>query len=63
MTQVAKRLPGTENDIFQSHQPFSYPLEQISVPLLVIHGTEDEAVPVENAKTLAAHVPGAQLLL
>lgn len=50
------------NDVRQSRLPFAYPLEQISVPMLVIHGTRDEAVPYELAKSLARRVPGAELL-
>lgn len=36
-------------------------LRQISAPTLVIHGTEDELLPVENGRMIAAAVPGAQL--
>ncbi len=62
MDQMAQRLPGTQNDIVYSRLPFSYPLEQISVPLLVVHGTADQAVPFAQAKGLADRVPGAELL-
>ena len=37
-------------------------LASIQPPLLVIHGTRDELVPVEQGRELAAAVPGARLL-
>ena len=36
-------------------------LGQIAMPTLVIHGTEDEMLPVENARLIASAIPGAQL--
>lgn len=35
----------------------------IHVPWLIIHGSEDEAVPASDAQDLAARAPGARLLL
>ena len=61
MERMAERLPGTENDIRQSRRRFAYPLQRISAPVLVVHGTDDEAVPFAHAKALAAAVPGARL--
>jgi pimeloyl-ACP methyl ester carboxylesterase len=37
-------------------------LGRIKVPTLVIHGTEDVLVPIENGRRVAAAVPGARLL-
>ncbi len=62
MGRMAQRLPGTQNDIVQSRQAFSYPLERIPVPVLVVHGIADQAVPFAQAKGLADRVPGAELL-
>lgn len=61
MDRLAQRLPGTENDIAQARRPFHYPLEQISVPLLVVHGTADRAVPFAQGRALAERVPDAEL--
>jgi pimeloyl-ACP methyl ester carboxylesterase len=61
MDQMAQRLPGTQNDIVHSRLAFSYPLGQISVPLLVVHGTADRAVPFAQAAALAERVSGAEL--
>jgi pimeloyl-ACP methyl ester carboxylesterase len=38
-------------------------LGQIAVPTLVIHGTADPLVRVANGRHLAAHIPGARLIL
>ena len=38
-------------------------LASIKVPVLVIHGTDDPAVPVEAGKETAAVIPGAKLIL
>jgi pimeloyl-ACP methyl ester carboxylesterase len=62
LDRLAERLPGTRNDIAQSRAAFAYPVEQISGPLLVVHGTADRAAPFAQARQLAARVPGAELL-
>jgi 3-oxoadipate enol-lactonase len=36
------------------------PVEGIAAPTLVIHGSEDLIVPVENGRVLAARIPGAR---
>jgi pimeloyl-ACP methyl ester carboxylesterase len=36
-------------------------LGRISTPTLVIHGTEDEMLPVENGRLIASEIPGARL--
>lgn len=38
-------------------------LGEIRVPVLVLHGTEDRLVAVENAQRLAQGIPGARLVL
>ena len=38
-------------------------LPTLRVPTLVLHGTEDQAIPVENARLLAERIPGAELVL
>ena len=62
MCRMAERLPGTLNDIRQSRAPFSYPVERISAPSLIIHGTDDEAAPFAASEALAARISGAELL-
>jgi 3-oxoadipate enol-lactonase len=36
-------------------------LGEIAVPTLVIHGTEDQMLPVSNARAIAERIPGARL--
>ena len=36
-------------------------LAQLEMPTLVIHGTDDEILPVQNGRLVAAHIPGARL--
>lgn len=38
-------------------------LAKIDCPTLVLHGTEDRLVPVENARRMASLIPGARLAL
>jgi pimeloyl-ACP methyl ester carboxylesterase len=46
------------------HRADSTPLlAQIAVPTLVITGAEDEMIPVEESRKMAAAVPGAQLVI
>lgn len=60
--RIAERIDGTKNDIKIS-QTRTYPLKDIAVPTLVIHGTKDPVVPFEeHGMRLASEIPGAQLL-
>jgi pimeloyl-ACP methyl ester carboxylesterase len=38
-------------------------LQGIRVPTMVLHGTEDGVIDVDNARRLAAAIPGAELVL
>lgn len=38
-------------------------LPDLRIPTLVLHGTEDRVIPVENGRRLAARIPGAELVL
>ena len=60
--RMALRLRGTLNDVAVTRAR-DYPLERIDVPVLVVHGTGDRAVPFEpHGKVLAARIPGAELV-
>jgi pimeloyl-ACP methyl ester carboxylesterase len=60
--RMALRLPGTLNDVAVTRTR-TYPLERIAAPVLVVHGTEDRAVPFErHGKALAQRIPGAELV-
>ena len=44
--------------------PDSTPLlAQVTVPTLVITGAEDEMIPVEESRRMAAAIPGAKLVV
>ncbi len=59
--RMAERIDGTKNDMRIS-QTRTYPLKDITVPTLVIHGTKDPHVPfAEHGMRLATEIPGAQL--
>jgi pimeloyl-ACP methyl ester carboxylesterase len=38
-------------------------VERIMAPALVIHGEDDPLIPAANGRYLAAHIPGAHLIL
>lgn len=53
---------GNKNDmeVFTSMPPAA--LERIQCPTLIIHGTEDDAVPFEKGKEMASRIPHATLM-
>lgn len=58
---IDRRIAGTRNDIQQT-QKLSYPLHEIQVPTLIIHGTDDSIVPyTKHAEYLAKTIPNAVL--
>jgi pimeloyl-ACP methyl ester carboxylesterase len=56
------RLSGMQNDATQIDDLGPIPLEEISVPTLVIHGTADETVPFAQGVRSAEQIPGARFL-
>jgi pimeloyl-ACP methyl ester carboxylesterase len=61
--RMTQRFPGTDNDIVVS-RTCAYPLEEIRVATLVIHGSADPHVPFDrNGAVFARRVPGAKLLV
>lgn len=59
---VSARRIGFNNDMKQFPNIPVYPLERITVPTLVLHGTADSVVPLSHARFVAERVPNAQLL-
>ena len=61
-TSMAARIPGTMNDI-RVTATHEYPLERVTVPTLVIHGTGDRVLPFDrHGAVLARRISGAELL-
>ena len=64
---IQLRTAGFVFDMFTSNvdmdrHPEQYPLEQITVPTLVIHAVDDPLAKYENAHALAERIPGARLV-
>jgi pimeloyl-ACP methyl ester carboxylesterase len=57
---VSLRNTGWQNDI-QQFEHLSLPAEEIHVPTLIVHGTDDVNVPIAQSKDLAGRIAGAQL--
>jgi pimeloyl-ACP methyl ester carboxylesterase len=62
MYPTSLRKPGFVNDMHQFQNSPVYPLAQITVPTLVVHGTHDMVVPYSHGQRSAAAIPGAQFL-
>jgi pimeloyl-ACP methyl ester carboxylesterase len=56
------RKDGYDNDRETFAAITHAPWEQIAVPTLIVHGTEDEDVPFEDALMLAGKLPRVTLL-
>lgn len=60
--RMGQRIAGTENDIHITRTA-TYPLERLTVPVLIVHGTDDPLVQYDlHATTYARRVPQAELL-
>lgn len=56
------RRTGFENDHAQFAAIEPYPLEQIAVPTLIVHGKRDGDVPFTDAELLVSKIPAAKLM-
>jgi pimeloyl-ACP methyl ester carboxylesterase len=57
------RKAGMENDVEQLEKINDLPLKDIKAPTLIIHGTKDADVSVEDAKFAAQTIPNVELYL
>lgn len=62
LDRMSRRLPGTRNDIETTRGELRLGLEEIAVPVLVVHGDHDRVAPFAQAREMAARIPGAELL-
>jgi pimeloyl-ACP methyl ester carboxylesterase len=53
------REAGVRNDLLQIRALADFPLEQVNVPTLVVHGMADRIVPISHAAAVAGRIPGA----
>jgi pimeloyl-ACP methyl ester carboxylesterase len=56
------RIAGVKNDDRQITQLTQYPVEDISVPVLVVHSPTDPLVSIDQAKWMADSVQNGQLI-
>ena len=53
-------IEGMWDDCVAQLTPWGFDVAQISIPVLLLHGGEDRAVPFSHGQWLAAHIPGAE---
>jgi pimeloyl-ACP methyl ester carboxylesterase len=60
---VALKTEGVAFDVFVSDPEVnSYPLEALTVPVLVVHAKDDPLVSYDAARNAAGRIPGARLV-
>lgn len=61
---VKERANGAIFDMYVSNPDINrgYPLEEISLPTLIIHAKDDPLASYENARSMAEQIPGAELV-
>jgi len=57
---LAPGIEGAWDDCVAQMTPWGFDVAQISVPVLVLHGGQDQAVPFSHGQWLAAHIPGVE---
>jgi pimeloyl-ACP methyl ester carboxylesterase len=60
---VQPGIEGGWDDCVAQITPWGFDVTRVSVPVLVVHGSEDKAVPFSHGQWLAAHIPGAEAWL
>jgi len=61
---VSPRTDGALFDMYISNPDINsgYPLEEIAVPVLIIHAVDDPLASFDNARRMAERIPGARLV-
>ena len=61
---VSPRAEGALFDMYVSNPDINagYPLEEITVPALIIHAVDDPLARYDNARSMAERIPGARLV-
>jgi pimeloyl-ACP methyl ester carboxylesterase len=59
---VSLRMTGIDNDAEQFSAMPDFPFSEISIPTLVMHGTNDRNVPFETAEFAASNIPHSEFV-
>ena len=57
---LAPGIEGSWDDCVAQITPWGFEVAQISVPVLLLHGGQDKAVPFSHGQWLASHIPGVE---
>ena len=57
---LAPGIEGAWDDCVAQLAPWGFDVAQISVPVLLLHGGQDQAVPFSHGQWLASHIPGVE---
>jgi pimeloyl-ACP methyl ester carboxylesterase len=57
---LAPGIEGFWDDSVAQLTPWGFDVAQISIPVLLLHGAQDKAVPVSHGQWLATHIPGVE---
>lgn len=60
---ISERRAGVENDIANVNAMNDCAWEDIGVPTLLIHGSEDALIPLEYSQAVARRIPNAELVI
>jgi pimeloyl-ACP methyl ester carboxylesterase len=60
---MAPGIEGAWDDCVAQLTPWGFDVAQITVPVLLMHGRLDKAVPFSHGQWLAAHIPGVEARL